>query len=542
MNIDPEYSFYNFRSEPQREALNYSVEIEIRDGWGNLVGEVTDYTSCNFVFNGDIKDVEASGFTITGTSPWARTIMRSNRKQTLVHILLRRDDKIVKIWTGRVERASRKMEGPQGSITVDLISDKAWYGFILAQNSPFTQLWIQQKKDIQTGTAIHVMKKFLARNLTRIAYQSEGRIIGNINAALKSDFLGDQTKWPGLQSWMWPVTLVPSLPSTDKTPFVVLQSRMTDMATLFSEACKDYNLYPRAHFHVPGRDTAPANLPMSRAGVWLDIEDKDKARSRGEKPDFFQQFTRETFIFLRGLFGRYDTPRELSSERIDDLKTWFGNKPDDPWVIFRYSPQHWSNIEINAYSPKVSRSVSGGKSPEAVNQGIQFLINKGIQLLGASVGIPLPDLLSGELNDILFAYRDAQDKEMRAQLGPFTFYEEMSGGSVSAYGIEAAQDLRKSRGDAMGYRTATFTADSASFPPFLPFEDFDIMDQVGFEDPSEDDIQLERVKQIEVSVDRDGVTFATSLGESDRPEDPIAIQQRRNQLLLAGLLAVANAD
>ena len=59
MNVDPEYSFYNFRSEPQREALNYSVEIEIRDGWGNLVGEVTDYTSCNFVFNGVIKDVEA---------------------------------------------------------------------------------------------------------------------------------------------------------------------------------------------------------------------------------------------------------------------------------------------------------------------------------------------------------------------------------------------------------------------------------------------------------------------------------------------------
>lgn len=542
MAIDPDYQFYNFRSEPERNPLNYSLDIEIRDGWGNLIGQVLDYVDCSFVKNKDIRDVEASSFAVTGSSPWARTLMRANRKQVLVHIILRRDDKPIEVWTGRVERSVRKMEGPQGSIKVELISDKAWYSFILGQNSPFTNLWVQQKKDIRSGTAIQVMKQYLARNLTRIAYQSQGRIIGNINALLESDFLDKPARWPGLQGWMWPVTLVPSRPADDKTPFVALQARMDTMADLFADVAADHDLYARAHCHVPGRDTAPTNLPMSRVGVWLDIEDKNKARSRGEKASFFQQFTTETYIFVRGLFGRYDTPRSLSSESVEDLQTWFGNKAEDPWVIFRYSPQHWSQIEISAYSPKASRSVSGGKSPDSVNQGVKFLVNKGIQMLGASVGLPLPDIISGELDDILFAYRDAQDNEMRAQNGPFTFYEEFVGGGISAYGIEAAQGLRQARGNAQGYRTAVFTADAASFPPFLPFEDFDIMDQVGFEDPEEDDIQLERISQIEVSANRDGISFAISLGESDRPEDPLAIQQRRHQLLLSALLAISDAD
>src|SRR5699024_6680745 len=65
-----------------------------------------------------------------------------------------------------------------------------------------------------------------------------------------------------------------------------------------------------------------------------------------------------------------------------------------------------------------------------------------------------------------------------------------------SYSFDAAQDLRRSRHNAVGYQTAMFTGDMASFRPFLPFEDFDILDPVGWEDKIEDKIFTERVKQI----------------------------------------------
>lgn len=542
MTVHPDYDFYNFRSEPDLEARNYSVDIEIRDGWGRFIGLVTDWIDFSFTRADEATDVEASGFKVPGSSAWAKTLMRANRMNVLVHIILYRDDKEIHTWTGRVERSTRKIEGPQGTITVDLISDKAWLKFILAQNSPFSALWIQSKQDLRSGQAVTVMKEYLTRNLTRIAHQDNGHILTGAQLAINWNIMNEPSRWSGLQGWMWPVTVVPSRPSLDKSPFISLLGRMTPLATLFNEVARDYNILVKAHYHVPGRDQAPSTLPMPRGGVWIDVVDMDKARSRGEKPSFFGQFTREISIQIRGLFGKYDTPRALKTTEVEDLKDWFGREETDPWVIFRYSREHWSNIEISSYSPTSSRTTTGGKSPESINRGIEFLINKGLQILAAQVGIPLPNILGGELDDVLLAYRDFTDKGMREELGPMTFYEEFVGNGLSPHGVEAAQLLRESRSGALGYRTAVFSADSASFPPFLPFEDFDILDQVGFEDPDAEDIQLERVRKIEVGGDREGINFEIVLGESARPEDPIAIQQRRNEMFMSAILALADAD
>lgn len=542
MAIHPDYAFYNFRGEPDLEANHYTVSIELYDGWGNFIGEVADYQDAKFMFSADVNDVEASSFSVSGSSPWAKALMRAHAGLLLVHFVLRRDEKIVKVWTGRVEQSSWKMEGPQGTITVSLVSEKIWLKYILGQNSPFTELWIQQKRDIQFGQAVTVMKKYLARNLTRIAYQRAGKIIGNPQAALQAGFNERPEEWPTLQDWMYPVTLVPSLKAEDKSPQIALMSRMTSMADLFKQVATDNNIYIQAHCHIPGRDVAPKNLPMRRPGVWIDVIDKDKARSRGEKEDTFKGLASAISVFIRGLFGRFDEPRTFTSHRMEDLLDWFGREETDPWVIFRNSPEHFSHIEVNSYAPTVSRSVTGGKSPEVVNRGIEFLINTGIKLLASQIGLLLPNILSGQLDDILLAYRDAQDWKMRDELGPFTLYEEYASSAVNAYGVDAAQALRSSRREAMGFRTAVFTADASSFPPFLPFEDFDILDQVGFEDPAEDVIQMERVKVIQVTSDSTGVTFEMTLGEADRPEDPIAVQQRRMEMIISAINTLASND
>lgn len=542
--IDPDYEFYNFRGEPNLESRDYTATIEIRDGWGRLVAEVGDWVDFSFVNSSEVNDFEASSFQIPGTSPWTKFVMRANRMIVLAHIVLRRDGRIIHTWTGRIERAVRKMEGPQGSVTAELISDKAWLMYMLAYPAPFSPLWLQlPKSDIRSGSAVSVMKEYLARNLTRIMYQDKGFILGGIGAATKWNFLDRTSDWPYLQDWMWPVTLVPGRRADDNSPFIVLNARMISMVDLFQEVAKDYNLYVKTQFHVQGRDEAPSNLPLTRSGVWIDVIDKDKARSRGEKPGFFQQFTSEISIFIRGLFGKFDSPQTYSSEVPEDMKDWFGRDDSDPWVIFRYSREHWSNIEIASYSPTVTNSVAGGKSQEVINRGIELIANTAIKLLAGGIGLILPDIISGELDDIIMAYRLAEDDSMRDELGPFTFFEEYVGQGMTGYGIESTQALRHARGLSMGYRTATFTADAASFPPFLPFEEFDILDPVGFEDPDEDSIQMERIKLITVSGSRsDGISFEIRLGEAERPEDPTAIQQRRMEMFRSALISLTNSD
>src|SRR5699024_11422422 len=96
----------------------------------------------------------------------------------------------------------------------------------------------------------------------------------------------------------------------------------------------------------------------------------------------------------------------------------------------------------------------------------------------------------------------AEDKGMRKFFGDFLPLEEFTGSGTTAYSFDAAQDLRRSRHNAVGYQTAMFTGDMASFRPFLPFEDFDILDPVGWEDKIEDKIFTERGQQITVSVSR----------------------------------------
>src|SRR5699024_11378565 len=98
----------------------------------------------------------------------------------------------------------------------------------------------------------------------------------------------------------------------------------------------------------------------------------------------------------------------------------------------------------------------------------------------------------GTFDDVLFAYQRAEDKDMRCFCGDFLPLEECTCSGTTAYSFDAAQDLRRSRHNAVGYQTAMFTGDMASFRPFLPFEDFDILDPVGWEDKIEDKIFTER--------------------------------------------------
>lgn len=532
--VEPEWDRIRTGERGEDEYWN---RVELRDGFGQVIGEVEDYKELDVVWSAMADDVEASSFSLPGSSRWMPFVMQANRRVILIRIETYRQNTLIKKWTGRVDRAVRTKNGPSSEVFVELISDKAWLKYIVAWSAPFSFLNFQAPKVEQKyGKAISVMKHFILDNLIRI--QSGYSKLGMLSASNR--LVASPNNWRDVQDYMWPVAVTPMNKAADTSPTVVLQARMTPIADLISEVCKDYNLLPTVEFRVPGRDPAPAGITFSKPGVFIDIVDKDKERSRSAPGTWLGNLGADALVFIRGLFGRYDTPTEPDMKTVEGMKSYFGDQADDPWVIFRDSDEHWSEVEVTAYAPTATRTISGGSSPDFLNNGISLVANSLISAALASVGLGfvagLGQLLTGKLEDLLFAYQDANDKGMRDTLGPYTFFEESTGQGTTAYTFDSAQQLRQARHAAIGYETATFTGGVQAFKPFRVFEDFDLLDPLAWEDSVQDKLITERLKQVSMKESRsDGVSFEVRLGEADRPEEPWSVQMRRDAMFRQGL-------
>ena len=518
----------------------YQVYIELRNGNADLVGVINDYTEASFSFSADASDVEASSMTLPWSSPWAKTFMRANMRVLLVHCIIYREGvPITAPWTGRVDRAVRKMEGPQGSVNVELVSDKQHLKFIQAWSNPGNSLVLQAPKTkTYIGPAVHTMKRVLSDNLLRLGDSFGG------NLALVENWMDKPNKWKTIYSRFPNHMVIPTQEDEDTAPTIVTQVKMTTMDEVWQEACKDYNLLPTVRMYIPGRDPAPKRITVQGPTVIYDIVDKDKARTQKEIAPRWKTAFHDMGTFVRGLFGRYDTPPAIEVNDPESLADFLGRQETDPWVIFRDSKQHWASREVASYAPTASTSISGGKSQDFLNKGSQLMFNTLIRGALAAVGLGYVGIdVGGTFDDVLFSYQKAEDKDMRSYLGKFTYFEEFVGDGTTAYSFDAAQNLRSARYNAVGYQTAMFTGDLVSFRPFRPFEDFDLLDPVGWEDAAEDRIFTERVKQITVTMNRDRrISFEVRLGELERPEEPDAIAQRRHEEVVRALNNIIRRD
>jgi putative minor tail subunit len=544
--------FFNQTSLHQRrqsvESDNeYTVRIEVRDGTARYLGDVGDWSDLSITWTSEADSSDASSFTIGGTSAWSKHFMRSNLQVCLVHFLVYRAGSLIKTWTGRVSRSTRTGNGPQSTIKVELDHDKVWLQHILAWPSPFAVLNAQfPKRDIALGPAIHVMKDYVIKAAVRLQ-ANQHRLIANYKLA---DYQNDPGKWRDLQSFMHPVIVPPTPKGADTTPNVALVAEMTPISELVAETCKDNNILPDVYCYVPGRDPKISGINMAKPGIVIDFVDKDRTRLNPTYRSFFAEITREIRTFIRGIFGRYDIPPSLQPT-VDTkfLRDFFGTdtgRYNVSWPILRSSDEHWHQQEVNAFAPTTYCSITGGKSNEFLNQGIKLIARTLIQQVLRLIGIGFSALtgwITGKLEDIFFAYQRAEDSDQKRFLGDFALPEDYGGKGYTAYSRDAAQALRMQRYSALGYKTAQFTGNVNSFLPFRVFEDFDLLDPVGWEDDDSDRIIPERLKQVTLTANREnGVVFEVRLGESDRPEEPWAIQSRRNAQFLRAITAAFNAE
>lgn len=524
----------------------YTVSIEVRDGQCRYLGEIGDWNDLDITWSSEADSADSSTFIVGGTSPWSRFLMRANTNVSLIHFVVYRQGKRVAIWTGRINKSSRTTEGGQSTIKVDCDHDKLWLQYILAWPSPFAPLAAQfPKKDIAFGPAIHVMKNYVIKAGVRLQ-GNLGSITGNY---ARADYQARPNEWPRLQDWMYPFIVPPTPRADDTAPTIALVAEMTPISELVAETCKDNNILPDVHCFIPGRDPMPPKLSLNRPGIVIDFVDKDRTRTQSNYRGIWNEIVGEIRSFIRGLFGRYDIPPTVQPlADANFFKAYFGDPQyhNVTWPIFRDSDEHWHRVEVSAFSPTTTTSITGGKSNEFLNMGIGMIVRTIIQQALRLLGIGLSALtgwITGKLEDIFFAYQRAADPEQRKFLGDYALFEDYGGKGYTAYSRDATQALRLQRFSAMGYKTAQFIGDSAAFAPFRPFEDFGLLDPVAWEDSEEDKIIPERVKQITLTANRDnGCVFEVRLGETDRPEEPWAIQQRRNDQFKRALVAAFNAE
>lgn len=531
---------YFEEGSPVGNPSHYTSSVELQNGWGEIIGEIGDFDDLDLVWSSEAADVEASSITIPASSPWTTTVMQANRRLFRLYITIYRDGKRINTWTGFVERAVRTMEHRSGKVNLELVSDKAFLNYVMAWSAPFAPLWIQApKKQIKVGKARGVMKQFLIDNLLRL--QNPASALNPI-LAYQSTYQENPSLWGSVEQYMWPFHVVPTPLLSDPSPIVALIVQMTPMAEVWQEACKDYNLLPLVKFHIPGRDPDVPNITVSRPSIVFDIIDKDMKRSQGGS-NIIIEIIGEFVTFIRGMFGRYDALPIIELTDEVNMANWFGTEPDNAWPIFRTGDQAWFRYEIAAYPPTVSSSIAGGKSQEFLSNSLKFLGNGLIRHALALVGVGFKgNFITNELDDILFAYQRSNDKSMRPELGPFLAYEEFVGGGTTAYSFDSAQALRLARHNAVGYKTATFSGDGRAALPFRPFEDFELLDPVAWEDPDDGTLRPERIKEINYKETRAGVGWDFRIGEINRPEEPWAIQTRRNAMFQQAILTAINAD
>lgn len=544
--------------KPGQEGENdYALYIEVFNGEGKFLGEVGDYMDASLSWNSEADNAESSSFTIPHPSLWSKTMMRANHQVTLIRCILTRAGKQIKKWTGRVERAVRSTEGGESHIKVELISDKAWLAYILAWPSPFADINTQlPKHDTQTGPAIHVMKKYLIKNILRFNTDNMPKergkyrkyIFYNPLADRMHTYQDDSSKFREAMGHMDPFIVVPTAYGADTSPTVTLTARMDKVSEIWQEACKDFNLLPVVETYYPGRDPLPAGVPATgrdTPSIIVDIIDKDKARSARKPMTKWERYFDVASSFLQSVVGVFDTTPQLKKQNETSLTEFFGNATEDKWVIFRESSKHWSSTEVSVYAPTTIQTIAGGSSMEFINDAVHSIVMALINFILRWFGLDvvLDAILGDKLKDVFFAFQRVSDRSMQSELGKFAFYETYTGTGTTALSADAAQGIRSARWAALGYRTATFSGDAAAFPPFRPFEDFDLLDPVGWEDEEEGQIFTERAKEISVSVDRDGgVQFELRLGESERPEEPWAIQKRQNDRFKQAINAAFDKD
>lgn len=354
---------------------------------------------------------------------------------------------------------------------------------------------------------------------------------------LPRNILAPETWLENVSPLNWPVQVMPINPLFDQSRWCTIGARWKDAKTVLTPVMKDAGVICHAYTWIPG-DPPPYTdvfgqalgevLQPTRSCVILSFEnDSGITGFTGTAVDGLVNLFAATAddLITEALF-----PIDGDGDGLTDplIRRILGVAPKRPPFVYRdvgYGGAY--RREMNIHKSQAVIIVTGGRSPQWVNQAITWAIRYGLSQLGQAIAIAgqapgsegLDNLYQGQLDDTLLAFMNFIDPIRSAEVGPYAFQEHFETGSGSAFTINSVMTLREGWWKTRPY--VSFKFDVGDGAPYVLGEDIRLGSRCSAE--YRGILHTDQIMAIKRAGSRTGSHRpALSFGDDSREEDPMA--------------------
>ncbi|MGV0793014.1 Gp37-like protein [Mycolicibacterium sp. XJ1819] len=433
-------------------------------------------------------------------------------------------------WGGKVETIEDdEVKGRPTVTKLNCVSNRRHFQHIYLAATPLLPHAVQPiKMFLWGGPCVTACATATMINLARI-YTLNGWW------PIPRNIFAPQTWLENLVPLNWPVQVMPVNPVFDQSRWVTFGARWKDAKTVLTPVMKDAGVILKAYTWLPG-DPAPYTmfgpelaevLKPTRACVILSFEDESGVGGP----------TGTAWDGLLNLFAA--TADDLITESLiavdgdgdgetdPFIRKILGVAPKRPPFVYRdvgYGGAESRKMVI--HKSKAITIITGGKSPQWVNQAITFAIRYGIsQLAQVVLGVEAPgvegldNLYQGQLDDTLLAFMSFVDPRRSRDVGPYAFNEYFETGSGSAFTINSVQTIREGWWKTRPYTSFKFDVGDGS--PFDFGREIRLGSRVSAE--RKGIFYTDQIMAYKRSGDRrKSGRPVLSFGDDSREEDPVA--------------------
>ena len=313
-------------------------------------------------------------------------------------------------WTGRVTGFEASGTPGREIVRLDLTDDKIQLGSIAAFASTRSGLSVQKRADTQSGPLESVVYHYLSENIAR----------------------------SGLPAYL----VMPPKRVNDKSPRINLSARMTPIDALLRDVLNQYDYGVTARMWWPGQP-----FPEGKIVPLVD----------GSQSERFRKITHAN---LDQVFSPTNDPVQQPTQ--PGLIVSVQKVRERPHVRFTTRSGEIESFKLSGKSPGAARQIVGGKSDDWVNEaiglGIDFAVQGILTAIGGAalgpigmiIGGAFGNLVTGQLEDTIFAFTDRTDVESRAHQGPFHLRENFNQSSAGVFTFDTSAIAERALLDAQG--------------------------------------------------------------------------------------------
>lgn len=257
-------------------------------------------------------------------------------------------------------------------------------------------------------------------------------------------------------------------PITDTSRLTVLMSRWQDAHNVTDAMLRDAGCFLRSYTFLVDEDEDSPHpelallvgeklaRPTRNCIVFAVQEIEHYEGVTGLAPDGAIKLLAATAddLITNTLFAEYDENGDGVTDPL--IRKWFGAAPEVPSLVFRDGPRSAIiTSERHMYKSKAKHIMTGGKSPQWLNQVQTFLIRYAISKIaeaitsipGAPAQIPgsegIENIYQNQADDVFFAFIRYTDPNRELRSADFGLLEEFVQGSGSAYVIATPLTIRE---------------------------------------------------------------------------------------------------